>query len=271
MLINTEIDLFGDESYLPRTRFDRLLDNSHSQPGYQLYEKMTSGAYLGELTRLIAIEVISSGEEYDDRLFNGSVPSKLTNPWEFTTSMMGFIESMGDQGDLASLVHEIGEYLGCAHDPRIQDVRRFITICRLVSCRAATLAAASLAAIIEQQPDLLSNQGPIVIGVNGSTFEKYPHMKQRIHRELCKWFGEATGARIQIDVARDGGSVGGALIAMLYSTKHQHGNLRSWLCIPPWNLKQKYLKKVQKLVSKLSTWSTAKRSPAISSNEKTLS
>lgn len=133
---------------------------------------------------------------------------------------------MGDQEDLASLVREIGEYLGCTHDPRVQDVRRFVTICRLVSSRAATLAAASLAAIIEQQPDLLSSQGPIVIGVNGSTFEKYPHMKQRIHRELCKWFGEATEARIQIDVARDGGSVGGALIAMLYSTKHQHGNLR---------------------------------------------
>lgn len=92
MLINTEIDLFGDESYLPRTRFDRLLDNSHSQQGYQLYEKMTSGAYLGELTRLIAIEVISSGEEDDGRLFNGSVPSKLAKPWGFTTSMMGSIE-----------------------------------------------------------------------------------------------------------------------------------------------------------------------------------
>lgn len=91
MLINTEIDLFGDDSYLPRTCFDRILDDSHSQPGYQLYEKMTSGAYLGELTRLIAVEVISSCKG-DECLFDGNVPSKLVKPWEFTTSMMGYIE-----------------------------------------------------------------------------------------------------------------------------------------------------------------------------------
>ena len=137
---------------------------------------------------------------------------------------------MHDQDDAASSASSLGrlgEYLGCVDEPCVQDIRRFVSICRIVSSRAATLAAASLAAIIEQQPNLLSSQESIIIGVNGSTFEKYPHMKERIHSALCKWFGEAIGARIKIDVSRDGGSVGGALIAMLYSTTtHQHRTLR---------------------------------------------
>lgn len=203
------------------------------------------------------------------------------------------MDDQDDDASLASSLGTLGEYLGCVHSPRVQDIHQFASICRIVSSRAAILAAASMAAIIEQQANLLSSQEPIIIGVNGSTFEKYPHMKKRIHRALCSWFGEATGARIQIDVARDGGSVGGALIAMLYSTRHRHDNItyvkisyksrtantsccpidRSWLCIPSWNVKQKYRKKIKKLVSKLSSSSSSNRekSPAVSSNEKKVS
>lgn len=90
-------------------------------------------------------------------------------------------------------------------------------ICRLVSSRAASLAAAAIASLIEQQQlHVDTNNRPIVIGVNGSTFEKYPTMPRRICEALQKWFDPQIGSRIQLELASDGGSIGGALVAMLY-------------------------------------------------------
>ena len=88
MLVNTEIDIFGSEYYLPITRFDKALDGHHSQPGFQAYEKMMSGGYLGELVRLIAVELITN-HQY---LFNGNIPERLKGPWSFTTATMSDLE-----------------------------------------------------------------------------------------------------------------------------------------------------------------------------------
>lgn len=84
-----------------------------------------------------------------------------------------------------------------------------------VSNRAAQLAAAAMASLIEQQDDLLRSTELIVIGINGSTFEKYPAMSNRIQQSLTNWFGPKISQRIQLEIATDGGSIGGALIAML--------------------------------------------------------
>lgn len=84
-----------------------------------------------------------------------------------------------------------------------------------MSDRAARLAGAAMASLIEQQDDLVNGTGPIVIGVNGSTYEKYPSMHDRILESLVLWFGPQVSARIRLEVATDGGSIGGALIAML--------------------------------------------------------
>jgi hexokinase len=87
MLINTEIDIFGNESYLPLTKYDRELDAHHSQPGFQPYEKMLSGAYLGEICRLIAIDFINQGH-----LFGGEIPAGWENRWSLSTAQMGTLE-----------------------------------------------------------------------------------------------------------------------------------------------------------------------------------
>lgn len=72
-----------------------------------------------------------------------------------------------------------------------------------------------MVSLIEQQEGLLQGTEPIVIGVNGSTYEKYPNMHERIHKSMESWFGSKINERIRLEVATDGGSIGGALIAML--------------------------------------------------------
>lgn len=87
MLVNTEIDIFGSDAYLPLNKFDRQLDNNHSQPDFQLYEKMMSGACIGELVRLAALELINQ-----DLLFNGHRPIEFGIAMEFGTSVTSAIE-----------------------------------------------------------------------------------------------------------------------------------------------------------------------------------
>ncbi|CAO3631164.1 unnamed protein product [Cunninghamella echinulata] len=89
MLLNTEIDIFGNEEYLPLTKYDLILDESHNQPKFQLYEKMMSGAYLGELTRLVATDFIKAGY-----LFNGQIPEGFDVAWSFPTKYMSALESL---------------------------------------------------------------------------------------------------------------------------------------------------------------------------------
>ncbi|KAI9318669.1 hypothetical protein BX666DRAFT_1930419 [Dichotomocladium elegans] len=222
MLVNTEIDIFGSESYLPLTRFDKLLDAQHPQPAFQIYEKMMSGAYLGELVRLIMIELAKEHQ----MIFGGRVPATFLEPWTLSTEFMSdFVRLSTNEERLENfrnIVHAKGEATtDDANYVSLQDMERIVEICHLVSSRAAALAAAAMAAIIEHQglTDEENQSKPIVIGVNGSTYEKYPGMPDMIYAQLRSWFGEEVAtSRIKLALAKDGGSVGGALIAMLYSS-----------------------------------------------------
>ncbi|KAG1124681.1 hypothetical protein G6F42_009394 [Rhizopus arrhizus] len=209
MLLNTEIDIFGSESYLPLTSYDIALDAAHNQPKFQLYEKMMSGAYMGELVRLIALDFIKSGE-----LFDGIVPEGFEEPYCFPTMYMSALESDNtvskkESFKLLSKFHSV-------QAPTYQDINILTRICKIVAIRSAALACAAIAAMIEQQGlDKLDDGHDIVIGINGSTYEFYPYMAERVHRSLRNWFGTEVSDKIRLEVAKDGGSIGGALIAML--------------------------------------------------------
>jgi hexokinase len=100
--------------------------------------------------------------------------------------------------------------------PTYQDIIILTRICKIVATRSAALASASIAAMVEQQGlDRQEDGHDIVIGINGSTYEYYPYMAERIHRSLRNWFGTEISDRIRMEIAKDGGSIGGALVAML--------------------------------------------------------
>lgn len=232
MLINTEIDIFGSESYLPLTKYDLALDSAHNQPKFQLYEKMMSGAYMGELTRLIALDFIAAGV-----LFEGVVPEGFEEPYSFPTMYMSVLErygiySLNQKNEMRLIIRMCIPFSDNTADkeesfkilskyqtvqaPTYSDITILTRICRIVATRSAALTCASIAAMIEQQElDTKENGQDIVIGINGSTYEFYPYMAERVHHALRNWFGTEISDRIRMEIAKDGGSIGGALIAML--------------------------------------------------------
>ncbi|ORX52051.1 actin-like ATPase domain-containing protein [Hesseltinella vesiculosa] len=209
MLLNTEIDIFGNESYLPLNRYDLMLDASHNQPKFQLFEKMMSGAYLGELTRLVALDFIEAG-----LLFHGDIPKGFEQPWSFPTKYMSALERDATEERHKSLETMMSTY-EFDTNPTLEDVSLMTRICRIVSTRSAILCAAAIVALIEQQDLINMSENDIIIGMNGSTYEYYPFMEERVHRALRTWYGYEVSDRIRLEVTHEGGSVGGALIAML--------------------------------------------------------
>jgi hexokinase len=88
MVINMEWGAFDNEGVvLPSTPYDAKLDRESPHPREQRFEKMISGLYLGEITRLLMVDLISTGE-----LFAGRTSTLLETPYSFETANMSRIE-----------------------------------------------------------------------------------------------------------------------------------------------------------------------------------
>jgi hexokinase len=87
MIINSEISLMGSDFLPKRTKYDIILDSQSSIPGFQPFEKMVSGRYMGELVRLAIVDYVKNCN-----LFDGKLPGKMEIPYNFTTIHMSEIE-----------------------------------------------------------------------------------------------------------------------------------------------------------------------------------
>ena len=86
MIVNNEISIMGEE-FLPKTRYDKILDLQSSVPGFQPFEQMVSGLYMGELVRLAIVDYVNTG-----KLFDGKLPGGMEIPYKFTSALMSEIE-----------------------------------------------------------------------------------------------------------------------------------------------------------------------------------
>uniref|UniRef100_T1JG59 Phosphotransferase n=1 Tax=Strigamia maritima TaxID=126957 RepID=T1JG59_STRMM len=91
VIINTEWGAFGDAGELDfiTTEFDNEIDSLSLNPKFQLFEKMISGMYLGEIMRVVLVSLINKG-----LLFNGANSPKLAKPYDFATKYVSEIESL---------------------------------------------------------------------------------------------------------------------------------------------------------------------------------
>lgn len=89
MLINTEWGAFGEQGVLDfvLTEFDRAIDENSINPNKQLFEKMISGMYMGELTRLVLEKLVNTG-----LLFGGKCSNDLKKRGKFFTKYVSEIE-----------------------------------------------------------------------------------------------------------------------------------------------------------------------------------
>ncbi|XP_036000518.1 hexokinase-2-like [Fundulus heteroclitus] len=177
MCVNTEWGAFGDDGALEdvRTDIDREIDAGSLNPGKQLFEKMISGMYMGELVRLILVKMAR-----DQLLFQGNITPELLTTGHFSTNYIYTIESDKDEEGLAS-AEKVLRDMGL--DPSAEDCAATRRICQIVSTRAARLCATSLAAVMRQIRDnKAAEKLRITIGVDGSVYKNHPKFSRRLNK-----------------------------------------------------------------------------------------
>jgi hexokinase len=81
------IDHVLTPTILARTKYDIIIDESSNKPGEQSFEKMIAGLYLGEVFRLVLVEMIDAGE-----LFLGQNTYKMEKAYAMDTAFLSLME-----------------------------------------------------------------------------------------------------------------------------------------------------------------------------------
>ena len=111
VLINTEWGAFGSSGALEiiRTKYDIELDFHSRNPGQQIYEKLISGMYLGEIVRLVIHDAVESGI-----LFEGKHQPVLDRRGVFLTKFISDIEADVSRESFENM-EEVLRELGLTH------------------------------------------------------------------------------------------------------------------------------------------------------------
>ncbi|PKU34719.1 hypothetical protein llap_14976 [Limosa lapponica baueri] len=213
MCINMEWGAFGDDGVLNdiRTEFDHEIDMGSLNPGKQLFEKMISGMYMGELVRLILVKMAKEG-----LLFGGKLTPDLLTTGHFETRFVSAIEK---EKEGLQKAHEILTKLGL--EPSHEDCIATHRICQIVSTRSANLCGATLAAVLRR---IKENKGVdrlrSTVGVDGSVYKKHPHFARRLHKTVRKLLPDC---EIRFVRSEDGSGKGAAMVtAVAYRLAAQH-------------------------------------------------
>ncbi|CAJ2503769.1 Uu.00g111630.m01.CDS01 [Anthostomella pinea] len=236
MVINTEWGSFDNQlNVLPNTSYDIELDKKSVNPGIQMFEKRVSGMFLGEIVRLVLVDMVKNP---NIALFKDDNSS--TNDWRSTTNI-GSGSSLHKQWGLDSSLMSIAvadntpehSTLRMQLEKELQvdsasfeDTQAFKEISYAVGRRAARLAAVALGATVLQSGKLSeASDEPIDIGVDGSLVEHYPFFRDMIYEALAAidGIGPAGAQRIRIGIAKDGSGVGAALIALVAAGMEKKG------------------------------------------------
>ncbi|QGA12590.1 hypothetical protein EYB26_000234 [Talaromyces marneffei] len=203
--INTEYGAFDNSrKVLPRTPFDCVIDEESSRPGQQLYEKMVAGLYIGEILRLVLLDL-----HRHNHMFKGQDVSCLRQKNSIDSLFLSTVEE-----DKSDALHDIAFILNSALNIKAIDyelkVTRYLT--ELIATRSARLYSCGIAALTKKK-----GLETCDVGVDGSVFNKYDHFRNRAAqalKEILEW-PEGSSDRISLYSAEDGSGVGAALIAAL--------------------------------------------------------
>ncbi|CAL1537485.1 unnamed protein product [Lymnaea stagnalis] len=200
VLINTEWGAFGNDGCLDfiLTDFDRSIDKHSINPGKQIYEKMISGMYMGEIARL-AIERLRK----HNLLFEGEGSYHLATRGRFYTKYVSEIE--GDNVDGFKVTKQIFDELDLSTHNE-QDCRLVRHVCSLVSKRAAYLASAGIACLLNKM-----NRKEVTVGVDGSLYRFHPFFHDLMFEKTRQLTRPDISFKLML--SHDGSGKGAALVA----------------------------------------------------------
>ncbi|VDM58706.1 unnamed protein product [Angiostrongylus costaricensis] len=210
MIINTEWGAFGDDGVIDWiiTPFDRQVDALSINPGKQLFEKMISGMYMGELVRVV-LEALAQ----DGLLFNSKFEA-ISRHGCFPTKFVSEIETDLLEDDLTfQKTFQILEDIG-VESVSSADCENVAYVCRVVSTRAAQLTAAGIATLLKR-----TGRREVTVGLDGSVYRFHPSFRHLLEEKIGHLI--TNDIKYQLMLSEDGSGRGAAVVAAVASRMKQ--------------------------------------------------
>lgn len=202
MLINTEWGAFGDNGELDFiiTKWDKNVDEMSVNPGKQIFEKMISGMYMGELIRQVLVDLMK-----DDLIFFGCNRDKVLERGSFFTRFASEIESdpVGNYTRAKACLVELEIDPDTVTD---EDCSALRYVCEIISRRASFMASAGITALLKKM-----DYKDVVIAIDGSLFRYHPHFKNVMQSRISQLMG--IDYKFDLMLSEDGSGRGAALVA----------------------------------------------------------
>ncbi|VDD76852.1 unnamed protein product [Mesocestoides corti] len=202
VVINTEWGAFGEHGCIDdfSTEFDKHIDVNSINPGKQIFEKMISGMYLGEVVRLILRKLATEGI-----IFDGAVPERLNVVDGFPTYFLSEVDR-----DPTHLFYSTEYILREAFQMTrftTEDLKIVRYVCSSVANRAASFVAAGIACLLNRV-----DRPRTTIAVDGSLFKFHPTFARTMVEVITKLVPSRCTFRLKL--SEDGSGKGaGALVA----------------------------------------------------------
>ncbi len=205
MIINIES---GNFDMLPVNDFDRQLDRHSEKPGRQTLEKMVSGRYLGELMRLVVLDLVQKG-----RLFQGRISG--TSDFPFKTNSLSPEQMSLILGDKTTGLAATASWLKMSagiEDPSLPELGALKSIAALLPARSARLVAATYAGVLRRLDPSLKY--PHIIAIDGALYEKMTGFAPNLRAALDEMLLDRAGL-VTIKTVKDGSGTGAAIAAAM--------------------------------------------------------
>lgn len=206
MAINCEYGAFDNSrKVLPLTKYDKQIDEASPRPGEQAFEKMSAGLYLGEIYRLIILDLHGRGLFFQDQSVG-----KIQEPYCMDTAFLSGLEN-----DTSDKLSQTAAKFKDDYNIEISEQELVFSrlVAEMVATRGARFCACGVAAICLNN-DLDKGH----IAADGSVANKHPKFKKRWGRalaEILDWDENRVDDPIVMTSAEDGSGVGAAVIAAM--------------------------------------------------------
>ncbi|KAF9701599.1 hypothetical protein EKO04_000737 [Ascochyta lentis] len=209
MAINCEYGAFDNaHRVLPWTKYDQQIDADSPRPGEQAFEKLSAGLYLGEIYRIIVLDLAERG-----LVFKNQDISKLKESYSIDTGFLSQVED-DESPNFSKSRALFKDSLNL--QPSDIEIELSSHIAELIAVRGARLCACGVAAICTKE-DITEGH----VAADGSVANKHPKFKKRWARALGEILGWSEAEKkegegpIKITSAEDGSGIGCAIIAAM--------------------------------------------------------
>ncbi|KAI9032808.1 hypothetical protein CLU79DRAFT_728079 [Phycomyces nitens] len=224
MIINTEWCTFSLNT-LPMTEYDRLLDRESNNRGIHIFEKMTTGMYLGEIVRQVLISFV------DRRVLSFDVSDEdclLRIPYHFDTSYMYVCEADDNWENLED-TRVVLEEMCKVGETSLADREIVKKVCEFIGHRAAALLGAATASIVKYIVEYgvgVGKEEGFAISISGDVYKDYPSFHPRVCETLKALIPDEVASRLSVGIVKHSRIVGAAIVAMMAEKMDQQQRVK---------------------------------------------